>query len=99
VAKATKSVKQLLKGVGAMAIRFRAFDGDALVANELTFAAVPVIHRFARSVALGEVINEHSNGLDVKSRRDFGSKVTIQRKMASLRACSQRRQLRRAGRA
>jgi hypothetical protein len=99
VAKATKSVKQLLKGVEAMAIRFRAFDGDALVTKELIFAAVPVVHRFTRSVAFGEVINEHSSVLDVKSRRDFGSKVTIQRKMASLRACSQRRQLRRAARA
>ena len=32
----------------------------------------------------------------VKSRRDCQSKVTIRRKMASLRVCLQRRQLRRA---
>jgi len=37
---------------------------------------------------------------DVKIRRDYyRSKVTIRRKMASLRVCSQRRQLRRAARA
>jgi len=82
-----------------MAIRFRAFRGDALVANELIFAAVPVVHGFTKSIALGEMINEHRHVLDVKSRRDFRSKVTIRRKMASLRACSQRRQLRRAARA
>jgi phosphoglucomutase len=48
---------------------------------------------------IGELINENKIVIGGESRRGYRSKVTIRRKMASLRVCSQRRQLRRAARA